>query len=268
VNGAVFVEQRPMEGREIEATPGAVIGREGTDVVLNDPEVSRRHAAIREHDGGVAIEDLGSTNGTFVNDRRIGGLEPLRDGDTVRFGNTVWSLRAPAAPAAPPPADATQIGGQMPAAPAAAGPPPAAPQVTAARSIPNDIQAPSPGAAPAAPQPPAQAPAAPAPQAPAPQAPAQPAAPSPQAPAQPAAPSPQAVGPRGDVPAPPEVAPSAIRRVLPTPAAGQAPAFTPPGQRRISSKSGSAATRVEATVVCLLFALAVAVALVVYFATR
>src|SRR5215218_8299139 len=86
-----------MEGREVEATPGAVIGREGTDIVLPDPEVSRRHAAIREHGDGVAIEDLGSTNGTFVNDRRIEGLEPLKDGDSVRFGNTVWRLRAPVA---------------------------------------------------------------------------------------------------------------------------------------------------------------------------
>jgi hypothetical protein len=76
------------------------------------------------------------------------------------------------------------------------------------------------------------------------------------------------VGPRGDVPAPPEVAPSAIRRVLPPPGAGGAPAFAPPGSRQITSKSGSAATRVEATIVCLIIAVAVAVALVVYFAAQ
>src|SRR5919112_3110443 len=106
-----------MEGREVEATPGAVIGREGTDIVLADPEVSRRHAAIREDDGGIAIEDLGSTNGTFVNDRRIEGTESLKDGDEVRLGNTVWRVRAPAT------AGATRIGTVQPAAP----------QVTAAR---------------------------------------------------------------------------------------------------------------------------------------
>src|SRR3954447_19683901 len=117
MNGVVFIEERPMEGREIEATPGLVVGREGTDVVLVDPEVSRRHAAIREHGDGVAVEDLGSTNGTFVNERRISGVEPLRDGDTVRFGKTVWRLRAAVAPAG-----ATQLG-EAPAMPAQAPPP-------------------------------------------------------------------------------------------------------------------------------------------------
>jgi len=68
---------------------------------------------------------------------------------------------------------------------------------------------------------------------------------------------------RGDVDAPPEVAPAAIRRVLPPPAAGQAPQFSPPGPR----PGGSAATRVEATIVCMIIIAAVAVALIVYFAT-
>jgi hypothetical protein len=65
------------------------------------------------------------------------------------------------------------------------------------------------------------------------------------------------------VEAPPEVAPSAIRRVLPPPAPGQAPAFSAPGAR----PGGSAATRFEATVVCMIIAIAVAVVLVIYFAT-
>jgi predicted component of type VI protein secretion system len=215
LDGAVFVEQKPREGREVEATPDAVIGREGTDVVLQDPEVSRRHAAIRVQADGVAIEDLGSTNGTFVNDQRIEGLRPLSDGDVVRFGNTVWRLRAPVA------AGATTVG-QVQAAP---------PQVTSARPVPSDLPAPpAPPAAPPSPAPPSAAP----------------------------------VGSRGDVPAPPEVVPSAIRRVVVPPTPGNAPAFAPPAPR----KGGSAATRVEATVVCLLFALAVAVAIAIYFASQ
>ncbi|MEA2428825.1 MAG: hypothetical protein QOF37_2453 [Thermoleophilaceae bacterium] len=240
----VFVEEKPMEGREVQPTPGAVIGREGTDIVLAaDPEVSRRHAAIREHDGGLAIEDLGSTNGTFVNDERIEGVRALSNGDVVRLGNTVWKVRGPAQPDA----GATTVG-QVPIG---------APQVTAARAVPTDLP-PAAAAAvpPAAPGPAPPTPAPPAPSAPAPRA--------PQAPAEPAAPSRAAVGPRGDVPAPPEVAPSAIRRVLPPPTPGNVPAFTPPSQR----KGGSAATRVEATVVCLIFAVAVAVALAIYFASQ
>jgi predicted component of type VI protein secretion system len=237
VTALVFVEEKPMEGREVEAVVGAVIGREGTDIVVADPEISRRHAAIREHGEGIAIEDLGSTNGTFVNDQRIDALQPLKDGDNVRIGNTVWRLRAPAAAES----GATRIG-QV-----------AAPQVTAARAVPTDIEPPT-----------AQQPAAPA--APQPAAPAQPPA---QAPAAAGAPSPASVGPRGDVPAPPDVAPSAVRRVLPPPGAGQqAPAFGYETAHKLTSRRGSAAKRVEATVVCLLIVIAAAVALTVYFASQ
>jgi predicted component of type VI protein secretion system len=242
VTDLIFVEKKPMEGREQTLEAGATIGREGCDVNLMDPEVSRRHATIRDQSGSLAIEDLGSTNGTYVNDQRITVVTVLRAGDVVRLGNTIWAIRSTAPAAAGP--GATSVG-QAPAA--------AAPQVTAARSVPTDIQTP---AAPPAPP----APAAPA----APQAAPAAAAAAPQQPAQPAAPSARPVGPRGDVEAPPEVAPSAIRRVLPPPAPGQAPAFSPsPSGRR----GGSAATRVEATVVCMLIVVAVAAALVVYFVT-
>jgi hypothetical protein len=49
-----------------------VVGRESScDVVLDDPTVSRRHAAIEEKDGGWVLRDLGSGNGTFVDGRRV-----------------------------------------------------------------------------------------------------------------------------------------------------------------------------------------------------
>src|SRR3954451_10744754 len=162
-----------MEGREQTLEPGATIGREGCDVNLMDPEVSRHHAAIRDQGGSLAIEDLGSTNGTFVNGTRITAVTVLKPGDEVRLGNTVWSLRSSA------PADngagATSVG--TPAA--------AAPQVTAARAVPADVQTPAPQPTTARAVPAAAASAAP------------PAAP--QQPAQPAAPSAAAVGRRGDV---------------------------------------------------------------------
>ena len=89
-----FVELRPMEGVQRELDPGATIGREGCDVVLADPEVSRRHAALRMTGDGPAVEDLGSSNGTWVNGERIEGQRPIEEGDTVRFGRTEWGLRA------------------------------------------------------------------------------------------------------------------------------------------------------------------------------
>jgi pSer/pThr/pTyr-binding forkhead associated (FHA) protein len=93
----VFIEETPMEGRERPATPGTTIGRAGCDVELNDPDVSRRHAILRQIDAGLALEDLDSTNGTFVNESRISGLVEVGVGDRVRFGNTVWRLVAASA---------------------------------------------------------------------------------------------------------------------------------------------------------------------------
>jgi len=87
-----FIEEKPMAGRELEITAGLVVGRTGSDIELADPEVSRRHATFRDVDGGIAVEDLGSSNGTFVNEQPVQGIVTLQSGDTVRFGNTVWRL--------------------------------------------------------------------------------------------------------------------------------------------------------------------------------
>ena len=87
-----------MAGRVLLIEPDLTIGREGCEVVLPDPEVSRRHAVMRVlESGAVAIEDLGSTNGTWVNDERAYGPTPVAPGDIVRFGNTLWHVSAPGA---------------------------------------------------------------------------------------------------------------------------------------------------------------------------
>jgi pSer/pThr/pTyr-binding forkhead associated (FHA) protein len=90
----IVVEVRPMAGRVVLIEPGTTIGRDGCDVVLPDPEVSRRHAVLNVIDGAPVIEDTGSTNGTWVNGRRIEGRMPLKAGDTVELGNTVWRVEA------------------------------------------------------------------------------------------------------------------------------------------------------------------------------
>ena len=90
----IFLEQAPSQGTEHSPDEVSSVGREGCDVNIDDSEVSRRHAAIRREGDAVVIEDLGSTNGTFVNGERISGSQSLSEGDEVRFGATVWRLQA------------------------------------------------------------------------------------------------------------------------------------------------------------------------------
>jgi len=92
VTEVVFTEQQPVEGAERRVRPGATVGRAGADIVLSDPEVSRRHAIFHQSESGIGIADLDSRNGTFVNEQRIKGVTSLAAGDLVRFGNTVWRL--------------------------------------------------------------------------------------------------------------------------------------------------------------------------------
>jgi len=55
--------------------------------MLDDPSVSRRHAAVELHDGRMTLLDLGSTNGTYLNGTRIHGAAALHVGDVVSFGS-------------------------------------------------------------------------------------------------------------------------------------------------------------------------------------
>jgi hypothetical protein len=68
------------------------IGRSGaSDIVLkSDDYVSGQHARLTRHGGLLYVEDAGSTNGTFVNDRKTIGATPLNSGDRVRVGSTTF----------------------------------------------------------------------------------------------------------------------------------------------------------------------------------
>jgi pSer/pThr/pTyr-binding forkhead associated (FHA) protein len=68
------------------------IGRSSaSDIVLkSDDYASGRHARLTRHGGLLYVEDMGSTNGTFVNGRKAVGATPLRHGDTVRIGSTTF----------------------------------------------------------------------------------------------------------------------------------------------------------------------------------
>lgn len=78
--------------------PEIAIGRSmSNDITVDDPEVSRRHAKIIRRGDAFLIEDWGSTNGTFVNDKRVTTRVALRDGDRIRLGEAVvLTFRTPA----------------------------------------------------------------------------------------------------------------------------------------------------------------------------
>jgi pSer/pThr/pTyr-binding forkhead associated (FHA) protein len=88
----VRVEQGSVDQREFELDKAElVIGRrQGSDIVIHDTNVSRRHARLIRQPGGFAIEDAESANGTLVNDERIEGVRPLRHGDAIRIGDAVF----------------------------------------------------------------------------------------------------------------------------------------------------------------------------------
>jgi RND superfamily putative drug exporter len=86
------VKEGSLAGEQIAVEAEIVVGREDADVVIEDPELSRRHARLRPVDGAVEIEDLGSRNGTWVNGTRIGEPARLAPGDVVRIGLTVLEV--------------------------------------------------------------------------------------------------------------------------------------------------------------------------------
>ncbi len=87
----LLIQQGPNQGKEYPLTDlQMTIGRSSVnEIVLNDPEISRRHAQFSRQGNVYTIQDLGSTNGTFVNGQRCTGAVSLKDGDLIEFGDTI-----------------------------------------------------------------------------------------------------------------------------------------------------------------------------------
>jgi len=81
-------------GSRYALSGGATLGRGDVEIVLEDPFASSRHARIERQGGVMVLEDLGSTNGTYLNDELLAGPQPLHPGDRVRIGDSVFSFQA------------------------------------------------------------------------------------------------------------------------------------------------------------------------------
>ncbi len=85
---SLIVRKGPLQGERFDVASRLVFGRAEANVLLEDEQVSRPHAAFQLVDGKLQIEDLDSLNGTFVNERRVMETTPLAPGDLIRMGGT------------------------------------------------------------------------------------------------------------------------------------------------------------------------------------
>jgi ABC transport system ATP-binding/permease protein len=92
---ALVVLEGAHAGERFEVERELSLGRGDADVLLDDVEVSRRHAIVRLSDGALEISDANSANGTFVNDARISGTQRLAQGDLIRLGRTTFQVELP-----------------------------------------------------------------------------------------------------------------------------------------------------------------------------
>lgn len=108
----LVVRAGPASGRELLVDDEFALGRLITldGAFADDHEISRRHASVhRAADGGFVVEDQDSANGTFVNRTRIEGTHPLKPGDELRIGTTIFEVGAAAASPEPAASEAAQI---------------------------------------------------------------------------------------------------------------------------------------------------------------
>jgi pSer/pThr/pTyr-binding forkhead associated (FHA) protein len=90
----LFVRSQTQQGVDAEITDVTVLGRSSeADFVLDDPYASEFHLRLVSQENGMMLHDLGSTNGTYVNGRRVSAPTELKRGDTIQVGKTVMEIR-------------------------------------------------------------------------------------------------------------------------------------------------------------------------------
>ncbi len=82
-----------LRGRVYELGEEVTIGRAaGCQVTIDDTYASQLHARVFQRDGKIFVEDIGSTNGTYLNRKKVTGPMVLQRGDQLQIGNTVLEL--------------------------------------------------------------------------------------------------------------------------------------------------------------------------------
>ncbi len=227
------IRNGPLAGQTFEVVGELVIGREHAGVTIEDARASRRHALVRMAADGLKVEDLGSTNGTFVDGERLEGTKTVGDGTEIRVGSTVIEVLDVA------PAEATRPQRATDAAATRLGSRPQSPEVTRERPrVPVDEGLRDEARPPA---------------------PVTPPPPSPPPPAPPAAPE-FAPAPGGAPPAPAVSAPPA--GAVPAPPLAD---FSPPPMRRGTGLASRSWVPVALSFGSVILT---AIALIVYFAAR
>jgi pSer/pThr/pTyr-binding forkhead associated (FHA) protein len=80
-------------GAAYDLSAGALLGRgDQADIVLEDSFASTRHARLMPHGEVIVLEDLGSTNGTYLNGEPLRGAQPLHAGDRIRIGDSEFTF--------------------------------------------------------------------------------------------------------------------------------------------------------------------------------
>lgn len=91
--GLVVVEPRERKGARYAVDDEVTVGRAATcAITIDDTYASQLHARLFQRDGALHVEDLGSTNGTYVNGRKVDTPIPVKPGDKVKVGATVFEV--------------------------------------------------------------------------------------------------------------------------------------------------------------------------------